>query len=700
MKFLNDLINRTSIRPQLFATVATGMVLLLVALILASTWVSDQQVRHLLIEQGKQATSNMADNSSLALLYDSPQNAETAIRSTLAFPGVSCVDIYKPDASLFYSSEKNVSVEKPDFSAITSSSRPGIFSEDSDTWKFIAPVSIKAGNRSMQDELFSSQLSEQEQLIGYVIITSSKASLKSISNGILLSNAIIAFVVGLLLLLALQKTIKRLTQPLYSISAVMQKTEQGEDVPLISTDGPLEIQHIAGAFNRMIKALAERDEELRKQNIHLEKQAVRDHLTKLINRVGFERALQTAIEECRTLDTEHALCYMDLDKFKIINDSCGHNAGDELLKNVSEIFKHHIRKDTDILSRVGGDEFALILKNCSAEKARSISENICRDIKNYRFNWDNKVFSIGVSIGIVQLDKNTGVIQDVISTVDSACYAAKEKGRGQVFVAGASASDKDNLSGETQLANRIIDYIENNKFQLHCQKTIPLNNNAGTGLHYEVQLQMTDEDGVTIPQHKLLSAAERYNLMNRIDQWVITQTLKQFNAHRQFTDVLESCTISISASSINNEQFIEFIQGQFSIFEIPPRLICFSITETTTINNISKAGQFINSAHQIGCRIALDDFVSNSSSFAYIKKMNIDYLKIHGDFFRDFVHNPVNQAMAKSINEIAHILNIRTIAENIDDKESLTALITLGIDFAQGDAVAKPVPIDECCEQA
>lgn len=707
MIHISDLINRTSIRPQLFITVAIGIIFLLIALIFASTWVSNQQVQKVLINQSKQATSNLSKNTSLALLYDSPDNAETAIQATLAFPGVTGITIYKSDKTLFCGSDQNIGTrlsdkslaETLDVASINLSADPQIIYEDKNDWIFLAPVSIKARDQPMQEQLFSSQITEKQQLLGYVFVTSSKASLKNISKGILLTNSVIAFFIGLLLLFALQKTIKRLTQPLYSISDVMQKTEQGEYASQVACEGPQEVHHIAAAYNRMINALAERDETLRKQNVHLEKQAIHDHLTRLINRIGFEQALNLAIEECKTLKTQHALCYMDLDKFKIVNDSCGHNAGDELLQNVSKIFKHHIRKDSDTLARVGGDEFALILKNCSLEKARSIGENICKDIKNYRFDWDDKVFSIGVSIGITQLDENAGNLHEVISKVDSACYAAKERGRDQVFVIQPGDEALQTLSGQTQIANQIIDHLDNNKFELFCQTIKSLKDSDKTKPQYEILLRMTDNSGENIPPHKFISAAERYDLMSRIDQWVIRQTLKQLSTNKQFTDTLDSCTINISASSVNNEQFIEFIKDQFRIFDINPHIICFEITETTTINNISKAEYFIQCVHQLGCRIALDDFVSNSSSFAHIKNMNIDYLKIHGDFFKDFIHNPVNHAMAKSINEIAHILHIKTIAVHIDDNEKFNELINIGIDYAQGFVIAKPVSLNKLCKQ-
>jgi len=459
MKKIKNIINSTSIRPQLFITVAIGITFLLVALIFASTWVSDRQVREVLIEQGKQATVNLSENSSLALLYDSPDNVKTAVQSARAFPGVKHINIYRADESLFYCSEMpdvnmmhETTVETEasnikhnsdadgmldealNLEHITPSAEPQIINEDEHHWKFFTPVSIRADNQQIQDQIFGSTLKKEQQVIGYVVITSSKDSLKNISRGILLSNALIALFIGLLILLALQKTIKRLTQPLYAISSIMQKAEQGEYTRHINTAGPIEVHHIANAFNRMIGALSERDETLRKQNLRLEKQANHDHLTGLMNRIGFEQSLTLAIHESNSLQANHALCYMDLDKFKVVNDSCGHNAGDELLNILSGIFKRHTRKDSDSLARVGGDEFALILKNCTLEKARSICENICQDVADYRFKCKGQTFTVGVSIGIVQIDESTDTVANLVSQADQACYIAKEKGRGQVII--------------------------------------------------------------------------------------------------------------------------------------------------------------------------------------------------------------------------------------------------------------------------
>jgi len=423
-----------------------------------------------------------------------------------------------------------------------------------------------------------------------------------------------------------------------------------------------------------------------------------DHLTGLINRSGFEQALNQAIEECQSLNTKHALFYMDLDKFKIVNDSCGHNAGDDLLKAVCEIFEKHIRKGSDVLARVGGDEFSLILKNCSLKKAEAIGNNICKAVEQYRFHWDNNTFSIGVSIGIAQIDNNTGSFRDIISRADSACYIAKERGRGQVVTIQTDDKDLKVLTGETQIASEIVDHLDNDKFILFCQPILNLKDNSKK--QFEVLLRMTDKNGVNISPDKFISSAERYDLMARIDQWVIKNTFKTLSENINFLNNLKTCTININSNSLKDETFLNYIENQFKLFDMPAAKICFEITEATTLSNTTQANLFIQHVHKLGCTVALDDFVCNSSSFSHIKNIKIDYLKIHGDFFKDITHNPVNRAMANSVNEIAHILNIKTIAEHIEDDSSLNEAVSIGIDYAQGINIDKPAALIDFCRAA
>ncbi len=693
MKRINQFINQSSIRPQLFITVSIGIITLLTALIFASTWVSDKQVRKLLVKQGKQVTLTLAKNASLALLYDSPENAQTIIKSTLAFPGIMKLAIYRPDHTLFFSSDKKDLLKSHKVALAISPSQPEarIIYEDDNMWMMLAPVSIQSSDDSMEEEIFNSQPPLKDEVIGYVVVASSKYSLKNIDNGILLSNLFMALLIGLILILALQKTIKRLTQPLYNISDVMKKTEQGDFTSQLTAEGPLEVKIIARSYNRMINALTERDEKLKQQNIHLEKQAIHDHLTGLINRIGFERALSLTIEESETLGTEHVLCYMDLDKFKIVNDSCGHSAGDELLKNISDIFRQHIRKDSDVLARIGGDEFALILKNCSLEKARRIGNEICQAIAQYRFHYDNKNFSIGVSIGATPLNKASGNLRDVISRADSACYIAKEKGRGQVHIIDLDDTNIIEHDGVTQIASLISDSIDHNKFQLLYQPFEPLNHTDKLNKHIEILLQMTGPNGKIIPPHKFLSSAERYDLLIDIDRWVIKNTLEHLKHNKNLLDTLDNCSINISGQSVNDEQFAEFIKNQISDHNIEAEKLCFEISESVAINNISQTTQFIQKMHSLGCRIALDNFISGATSFAYINDTNIDFIKIDGEYFKDLTHKPVNQIIVKSINEVAHFLNIKTVAKNIETNETLEELKELGMDYAQGYIISRPV---------
>jgi len=701
MLLIKKLINN-SIGSQLFITVAIGIFVLLISAIYSSTWISNQQVRQLLIKQGKHATLNLSRNSRLALIYDSPENAKQAIESTLSTSGIISLIIYKADFSIFYQSSPNNSdlntidlAKIKNINTLNPKSKSHIFYEDKNKWYFLSPVVIGHEKSSIDNQLYNETTVNEKQLIGYAVVISSKEKLKNIHNGILFSISIIASIISILLLLALQTIIKRITKPLHDISEVMKKSQEGKYFPHTPNKGPLEVQYITNAYNRMIASLKERDEVLRHQNIRLEKQAMHDHLTGLINRTGFELSLNQAIEECRNLNTKHALFYMDLDKFKIVNDSCGHNAGDDLLKAVCEIFERHTRKDSDVLARVGGDEFSLILKNCSIEKAESIGNDICKAVEQYRFHWENNSYSIGVSIGIVQINNHTANLRDIISKADSACYIAKEHGRGRVHTIHTDDRELRIITGETQIASEIVDHLDNDKFVLFCQPITNLHNSSKN--QFEILLRMTDKNGDNISPDKFISSAERYDLMTRIDQWVIKNTFKILSENLIFLETLSSCTININGNSLKDEPFLKYIEKQLKQFKIPTSKICFEITETTTLSNTTQANLFIQHVHQLGCSVALDDFVCNSSSFSHIKNIKIDYLKIHGDFFKNITHNPVNRAMANSINEIAHILNIKTIAEHIEDNNSLNEAISIGIDYAQGIYIDKPIPLIDFC---
>lgn len=699
MKLLHRLINSTSIRPQLFITVASGILLLLVAVISASTWLTNRQVRGVLMEQGRQAAVSLAQSSTLALLYDSPENVASDISATLAFPGIQGINIYRPDKTLFYESNGKIQVKLGN--SRIPFDEPGILAETRDRWQFIAPVFVRAdAGQRPENDVFRDRASGDNQLLGYVVVSLSKASLNRIGKGILFSNITITLFVGLALLFALHRTIKRLTSPLYRISRIMQKTEQNGAPVTVETDGPTEVHHIAQAYNRMIGILAERDEALRKQNLHLEKQATEDHLTKLTNRIGFEQAMTEAIDDCQRHNTVHALCYMDLDKFKIVNDTCGHNAGDELLQHMSDLFRLHIRKDADILARIGGDEFALILKNCSLEKARTISETICRDVQAFQFHCSGQVFSIGVSIGITPIDRHDEHLKSVIARVDNACYTAKENGRGQVSVVTRDDATSQDSGQLTRLANRILHCLDEGGFSLYCQPVMNLQNRQDGLNRFELLLRMPGENGEYIEPGAFLPSAERYHLMDRLDRWVIREGLAQLALTHTPPEQIEFICINISAASLGDSQFFGFVQEQIQASPFEARQICFEVSETIAVNHPGQLLEFIQAAHNTGCLIALDNFVSSATSFAHIQQLPVDILKIHGDFFQQLAHSPVDDTMVRSINDIAHHLHIRTIAANVEDPALTQRLRDMGIDFAQGFAFEKPFLLTGACDQA
>ncbi|MCW8853975.1 MAG: EAL domain-containing protein [Gammaproteobacteria bacterium] len=689
MDKLKNIINKSSIRHQLFIMVSAGIIVMLSASTLTSTWFTNQQVKNILLAEGLEHTENLARNSTLALLYSSPENANSAIQSTLAFNGIDGLAIYDREHNRFiFKGTKDLPLKLD--TNITASTEARIFYEDDNYWHFIAPVILRTSNDEMDKQLFKEE--KKQDTLGYAYIILNKKTLDNIKTGILVNNLGIALIIYAVLLVILNFIIRSLTQPLKYISDVMRQTAQGQFTTQVNTSGPLEIQHIADTYNRMVKAISERDNELRAHNIRLEEKAIHDHLTGLINRIGFEESLTIAIDECKKLDTHHVLCYMDLDKFKIINDTCGHGAGDELLMEISLLFQDHIRHESDILARIGGDEFALILRNCSIEKARNITQTICHSVRDYQFNWDRKQYSIGVSIGVIPLNKDTGTLKDAISSVDSACYLAKEKGRGQIHILQPDDKDFDNQTSQTQNSRLILDAIENDKFELFHQAIAPLKTVGTKKINYEILLRLPKHQGEYMDSDTLIESAERYNLSTRIDQWVIEKSFNLLNQEDCLLKSADLCTINISPSSINNN-LINFIKSNLKKHNIKPEKICFEISESSTIGNLKTVKSFIDEIHILGCLFSLDNFGSGPLSFGYLKQLNADILKIEGILIKESATDSVSLAMVKAINEIGHILNMKTIANSVETDSTLEYINNLGFDYAQGHAIHKPTPI-------
>lgn len=419
-------------------------------------------------------------------------------------------------------------------------------------------------------------------------------------------------------------------------------------------------------------------------------QASHDELTQLINRREFERRLESTITASRLDGSEHCICFMDLDKFKVVNDTCGHVAGDELLRQLSDIFKSCIRDD-DILARLGGDEFAVVLKKCRVGPAVNIAEEIRTAVEDFRFGWSGQSFQVGVSIGLVMIDKNSPDAEEVFKEADSACYAAKEAGRNRVHLYSQDDQEISQRRGEAQWMVRIQNALESDRFELNYQPIIPVSD-SGEHIHYEILLRMLGENGELIPPGAFIPSAERYQLMARIDRWVIENLFRWMDNFWDYNSN-DIFAINLSGQSLADENLLYRIKKLFSEYAVPPNRICFEITETSAISNLSKAQVFMSELKQLGCLFALDDFGSGLSSFAYLKSLDVDYLKIDGAFVKDMVEDPIDRAMVESIHNIGNVLKLKTIAEFVENDQILQALKQVGVDFAQGYGVARPRPL-------
>ncbi len=422
-------------------------------------------------------------------------------------------------------------------------------------------------------------------------------------------------------------------------------------------------------------------------------QASHDALTGLVNRTEFDIILHKAVEEVHEKMTEHTLCYLDLDQFKLVNDTSGHMAGDELLRQLGETLRLQIRKG-DVLARLGGDEFGILMNNCSLDEAFHACEKLRNVIRGFQFAWENRSFYVGVSIGITSINNCSANAVEILKEADAACYAAKDKGRNRVHVFRPDDEELASRQGEMQWVEKIQYGIDKNHFVLYGQLIVPISTNQ-EGLHFETLIRFKDKKGKIIPPGAFLPAAERYNMASAIDRWVISHLFEWISKQQGFLDKLSLCSINLSGLSLSDESMLNFITNAFYRYSIPTDKICFEITETAAIASLSNATKFINHLREQGCSFSLDDFGSGLSSFAYLKNLPVDYLKIDGLFVKDILDDQVDLAMVRSINEVGHVMGKKTIAEFVENEQIFNLLKVLGVDYAQGYGIAKPVPLDE-----
>jgi diguanylate cyclase (GGDEF)-like protein len=422
-------------------------------------------------------------------------------------------------------------------------------------------------------------------------------------------------------------------------------------------------------------------------------QASHDALTGLINRREFEKRAERLLSTIKQDKSEHALCFMDLDQFKIVNDTCGHTAGDELLRQLGSVLANTVRY-RDTLARLGGDEFGVLMEHCSLDDAHRVAASLQKTVQNFKFTWQEHDFKIGVSIGLVPVTSDTTNLTELMKQADAACYMAKDQGRNRIHVYHPEDTDLAKRHGEMQWVERINQALEDDLFCLYAQPIVSINGSGDAGIHYELLIRMKDENGDIIPPDEFLPAAERYNLITKIDCWVIEHAIDLLANDPVFLKKINFCSVNLSGQSLTNPDILKFITNQVIESEIQCEKICFEITETAAISNLNGATKFISTLKRLGCQFALDDFGSGLSSFAYLKNLPVDYLKIDGMFVKDIVDDPIDYAMVKSINEIGQVMGMQTIAECVENDAIKGMLEKIGVNYVQGNGIGKPQPFD------
>lgn len=470
-------------------------------------------------------------------------------------------------------------------------------------------------------------------------------------------------------------------------SRMIQRLD-GSTVTVALSGSPI---HSSGDLDGAVLVLHDMTQE-RQFIADLSWQATHDALTGLANRREFESRLETVLARKTDSAKRCSLMFLDLDQFKLVNDTSGHAAGDELLRHICALLQQGMREG-DTLARLGGDEFGILLEPCTPELAEKVAENLRRTVQNLHFVWRGRPFVTTISIGMVHIDHTLVTLESVLRAADMACYMAKEKGRNRVQVYHEDDSELSTRVGEMAWIQRLHVALDEQRFCLYSQEIAALGSQEDAPGHLEILLRLRDESGRLILPNQFIPAAERYGMMTLLDRWVVERVFQVISdclraAHDHGR--MPVCAINLSGASIGDEDFLAFLRQQFRAYSIPPELICFEITETCAIANLGSAIRFINELKAIGCRFSLDDFCAGMSSFAYLKHLPVDFLKIDGSFVRDMLEDPVNRAMVEVINHIGHVMGKQTIAEFVESPQIEQALMEIGVDYAQGYVIERP----------
>jgi len=491
---------------------------------------------------------------------------------------------------------------------------------------------------------------------------------------------------------------RRITQPILALTHTVSRIGEGHLDERVEPTGAAELGVLQRGVNHMASHLQAMQDQMQEKidqaTARLVYQASHDELTGLINRREFEQRLERLLQSALQQGREHALCYMDLDQFKVINDTCGHAAGDELLRQLALLLKGNLR-DRDTLARLGGDEFALLLENCSVSDALEVADTFRAEVQRFRFKWEDRIFAIGMSVGMVAINRDSGTTASLLSAADAACYVAKDRGRNQIHVYESRDIDLTRHRGEMQWVTRIQRALEENRLRLSWQEIRRTDYTVEPMRHVELLLRMVDDDGSEILPMAFIPAAERYSIMPALDSWVIGETWRtcqRYLASKREQHCLFA--VNLSGASLKDPAFRRMLLEKLQENpDLGPHL-CFEITETAAIGNLAVVNEFIDAMREFGCSFALDDFGSGLSSFTYLKNLKVDYLKIDGAFVRDIVSNAIDRSMVEAIHRIGHQMGLKTVAEYVESDQILALLRQIGVDYVQGNGVHCPEPLE------
>lgn len=536
-------------------------------------------------------------------------------------------------------------------------------------------------------------------LLGYVFVAIDKASLIEDHRQAFIKNVGYITLALMLCSILVSWVSRSISQPIRDMTSALKRFMIGSQHVSHGKNTLPEIKSLQSTINQISREMQHVEADMRHRiqdaQAQLRYQARHDALTGLVNRQELERRLQQALQDVKLHRANHVFCYMDLDQFRVINDTCGHLAGDEMLRQISMILSQRIRAE-DTFARLGGDEFGLLLSYCQIEKAIEIAAQLRQMVETFRFMHEGRLFQTGISIGIVEITSDLKDVGQITRHADAACYVAKDNGRNQIHLFHPEDDVLLKRHVEMEWVMRINEAIEHNDFVLYCQGIFPLQNKELPPF-YEILIRKRDEHGGIIPPAEFLPSAERYHLMTKIDRWVIQHAFMALQPLFRMQSSISPFIVSINLSgmSLGDPQLLPYIQNCFETYDISPEHVCFEVTETSAIINIDNTIKLIRELQKMGTRFMLDDFGSGMSSFSYLKHLPVNFLKMDGAYVKDITSSKVDLAMAKAIQSVAQSMEIQTIAEYVEDEATLDCLKEMGVAYAQGFYLNRPIPLNE-----